>query len=269
LDSQSLLGLDFEVAAETRRAADVGSTTKPQPSGQAEASLPPISPAAQAALDGIQGAIDRLNRIGKAIRDASTSDLGLRVDRFTRKADNEHASFKRMALLVVKGLYPEITDSFVEQLATSISYRRQRLLYLKSHQEKLKGRRQPQPEPERHVESTLHDQMRQPTPKLARQERQTQGQASEIRSSAPSKGEASIVTYPSVLDSRSLKLVVNEQMEASTGPPTESSIAHNNPYPRPPKLPEGKGYCVCDWCYEELKVPHEKSRWMHIWRYVR
>jgi hypothetical protein len=263
--SQSLLGLKFESATAAPRAGDDGSITKTQTSEKVEASLPPPT---QASLEGIYGAIDRLHRLGTAIRKTSTSSLASRVKKFARKADDDHAFFERMALLIVKGLYPDIRDSFAKQLAGSVSFRRQRLLYQKGHQEKLKARRRPQPEPERHVEPTLHDETRQPASKVAHDKRQTQRQASKVPSSASSKIDASTMTHPSAFESQKFRLDVTEKVEAVSGPSTVTSIAHNNPYPRPPKFQDGEKYCQCDWCFRELKVPDEKTQWKHVWRYV-
>jgi hypothetical protein len=265
--SQSLLGLKSE-STRTQHAEDDGSMTNTQASEQVEATLPLGSSVTQAALDGIREAIDRLHRIGSAIRKISTSSLASRVKKFARKADDDHTFFERIALLIVKGLYPNIRDSFAKQLARSVSFRRQRFLYQKKHQNKLKTRRPPQMEPKRPVEPTRHAETPQPASKIAHGEHQTQRQAREVRSSSPSKIDASTVTLPSAFDSRKFRLDVTENVEAVSGPPTVTSIANNNPYPRPPKLKDGEKHCQCDWCFRELQVPDEKAQWKHVWRYV-
>ncbi|KAF3929712.1 hypothetical protein AA313_de0207455 [Arthrobotrys entomopaga] len=114
-----------------------------------------ISKTIQAALNGISGALDRLHRLGTAIRKASTSDLDSRVNAFARKAsksDDDYAFFERVVPLVIRGLYPDISDTFLNQLVQSVTFRRRRFLYQQTHQKKLNTRRHPRPARERHVE---------------------------------------------------------------------------------------------------------------------
>jgi hypothetical protein len=259
MDSQSLSGLTATavLARATPPPEDAGPMPKTPTSEQAEATQ-----LLQAAWEGIRGAIDRLYRLGTTIRMAPTSDLESRVQRFAGKANGDHAFFERIAL-IVRGLYPSISDSFVQQLAGSVSFRRQRLLYQKCHQKKLETTRRPQPKPEMPVEPIRHDEMSQPALRLNKH--QTRRMGREARSSAPSR---TTVTRPSAIDPRWFQLNVAEKAEVASGPPTVTSIAHSNPYPPPPKLQGDEKYCRCDWCFTELKVPDDKTRWKHVWRYA-
>ncbi|EGX43775.1 hypothetical protein AOL_s00215g511 [Orbilia oligospora ATCC 24927] len=92
--------------------------------------------ATQAALDGINGALGRLQRLGVVIKKASAPDLFIRGQNFAEKHSDDYHLFERMSLIYtyVRNLYPNIEDSLVRQLSTSISSRRQRLLHLRKHQ---------------------------------------------------------------------------------------------------------------------------------------
>ncbi|KAK6348438.1 hypothetical protein TWF718_006232 [Orbilia javanica] len=252
--------LKFESARAAPRLEDDGSISKTRVSEQFGTARSPISPATQAALDGIRGVIDRLHRLGTAIRKAPTSNLVFRVKKFARKDSEDHTFFEHIALLIVKGLYPNIRDSLARQLARSISFRRQRLLYQRQHQKNLTDRRQPRSEPkfELPIEPARHDETPRPEPEVVHEKHQTQNTIG-----------ASTVTYPSAIDIVNFRPNIVEMVkpvEVASAPPTVTSIAHNNPYPPPPKIQDGEEHCQCNWCFREIEVPYEKGQWRHVWR---
>ncbi|KAK6525213.1 hypothetical protein TWF694_005359 [Orbilia ellipsospora] len=263
--------IQHSLRSESARAAPQldgnGALPRLQTSEQIKAAQPPISPATQAALSGINGTIDRLHRLGIAIRKTSTPSLVSRVEKFAEKDNEDHVFFEHIAFLIVKGLYPGIRDSFVRQLAKSISFRRQRLLYQKRYQKKPNTRRQPQLELEMHVEPTQRDEIVQYEPEIAHEEHQTRKLAIKINSAAFGIDSPS-GTHPSAIDSRDFPPGFVETVEVASGPPTVTSIARNNPYPPLPKIQAGKKYWQCNWCFRELEVPDEKTQWKHVWKYV-
>ncbi|CAO2657895.1 Nn.00g071550.m01.CDS01 [Neocucurbitaria sp. VM-36] len=94
--------------------------------------LSDLSPVTRAGLSAIGGAIDRLQQIAIALRRASSSNLVEGVQISARNFDYD-GGFDRVALLFVKGLYPEMQDTLARQLASSIALRRLRLLHLQNH----------------------------------------------------------------------------------------------------------------------------------------
>ncbi|KAF3938494.1 hypothetical protein ABW19_dt0205468 [Dactylella cylindrospora] len=237
-------------------------------SGESAQENQPILTALRAALAGIQGALDRLHRLGIAIRKASTSDLTSRVQVFTRKNDDDRANFERIALLIVKGLYPNIEGSLANQLAKSISFRRQRLLYQKQHQLKLKARRRPRQRSEQTVGLALPDGILQAEQKPAQihNERQTRETSSRTRSAAVID-DALTVTHPSIIGTELFRLNIMEfKKPAASNPSTVISIDNKNPYPLPPKVKHGEKHAQCGWCFKELEVPDDETQWKSKWR---
>ncbi|CAM1510952.1 Fc.00g084650.m01.CDS01 [Cosmosporella sp. VM-42] len=248
-------GLKFE----RDRAAQQDNRTSPTDKHikkQLEASALVTSPATKAALDGVRGALDILHRLGSAIRKNSTSSLTSRIKSFSRKSEHEHVFFERMALLVVTGLYPDITEAFATQLARSISFRRQRLLYQRNHQKKLSA---PRPRQERPAELPSPCEALRSTHQITPRPQPTIGSSSQVDALATSMS----LTNPSALDNPISRPVAIERVEVAC-PPTVTSVAQNNPYPRPPEVLDGR-YCQCDWCFKELEVPEDKIQWKHDW----
>ncbi|KAK6535595.1 hypothetical protein TWF694_002050 [Orbilia ellipsospora] len=236
--------------------------------------VPDISKSTQAALDGIKGSLDRLHRLGVAIRKASTSDLVSRVNAFAQKAaktDDDYAFFERVVPLILKGLYPDIGDSFLYQLAQSVTYRRRRLLYQQKHQKKLQAQRRLRPARERRVEldpTRNHEIATETKSTFAPSEVLRARQISNILQSDAHTIGVSTVTHPSALDVQNFRLYNDEPatMEAVSGPPTVTSIAHNNPYPRAPQPEHGGKHVQCEWCSKELEVPEDETEWRLKWR---
>lgn len=100
-------------------------------------------PVAAAALDAIHEAIERLQRLASIIRQSSMGSWASRVKAYALKVDPEEISeFERIALLFVKGRLDGVSESLAEQLASSITFRRLKLLYVRRHHQKLATPRQ-------------------------------------------------------------------------------------------------------------------------------
>ncbi|KAM5342057.1 hypothetical protein ACJ41O_015088 [Fusarium nematophilum] len=89
------------------------------------------------ALEGIEASINRLNRLGAAIRKYSISGLDERVNAFTQRHGDEN--YTQLARHILRFKYRTATPSLQEHLALSMASRRQRLRYLHRHQSKLAG----------------------------------------------------------------------------------------------------------------------------------
>ncbi|KAF3289921.1 hypothetical protein TWF970_003664 [Orbilia oligospora] len=243
--------------------------TKTEVGEQFEVAQQAVLPMTQAALDGIHGAIDRLHRIGTTIRKSSTSNFLSKGRRLGQNHNDEDEFFKNIASLVISGLYPSISEKFIEQLARSILVRKQRLSYQRKHQRKLEKRYKPQKETVIILEPV-------PDIELSHVEiQQKLDESSGVETSVPpndtgtisSKVDAYTATLPSVINSFNFRLHLNEAPRAALGPPSTTSIAHGNPYPSPPKTQPGDKYCQCEWCFVELEVLEDKAQWRRAWRY--
>ncbi|KAK1659977.1 hypothetical protein BDP55DRAFT_561963, partial [Colletotrichum godetiae] len=89
-------------------------------------------------LDGIQKSINELDRLAIHIRQSSDSSLDTRVKAFGSRKVSKVSSFEAKAMLVVKGLYPEASESLHRHLSKSMTQRYIRLLYWRSHDKKLR-----------------------------------------------------------------------------------------------------------------------------------
>lgn len=219
--------------------------------------LTAISPASRQAFDGIEGALDRLNRLAVAIRRSSNSSLVSRVKKFTRKRERDD-DFERLVLTIVKWQFSDIYEPLAIQLAASISYRRERLLYQRSHQRKLQTHRQ------RHLAPTLSDTVSHEQPQLISRQQLPAAQelSNQTEVIAPSE------TVPSNIDPVYVRQdYADNETVVSSGSTVSSLWCNEHPYPNRPKPRDGAPLSIeCSWCFRPLDPSKlEKLNW---WRYV-
>lgn len=89
-------------------------------------------------MDAVDATIKRLNKLGTVVRNYSASSLERRTQAFTEKYGDDN--YGALARLTVQFMYHTATASLQEQLAVSMSTRRQGLNYMERHQEKLGNR---------------------------------------------------------------------------------------------------------------------------------
>lgn len=228
--------------------------------GGQQDNVPSIS---QIALKGIRGAIDRLQRTGIAIRRSSSSSLVYRVKRSEENAESNDV-FLAHSQLIVKGLHPHVPESLSKQLAASILLRRQILQHQRAHQRKLEPQRENARQQLGGVSQILRDSSYDEHPGAARTA--SFPLAQEI--SRPTEQTATDPTSPSTFAASAFHRNILEGPKPVTGPSTITSYSESSPYPSAPK-PHGNGkYCQCNWCFEEIIVPDDKTRWRRDWRYV-
>jgi len=228
----------------------------------------------QAALEGIRESMDRLHRLGNVIRKSSTAQLASRISKFVRKRSDEEAFVARMDFIIVKGLYPKITNSFANQLARSISFRRQRLLYEKDRHRILDTRRQQSPQPQYKPPAPMID-LPEVTPGPIPIE-STQAKHSRSQPTAPTPSPVLIPSVTSSIDSPStidlvqvrFNLTKQNEKEVTTGTRTASSVTYKNIYPRAPEWSDSKKHCQCDWCFKDIPYTRDKKHWERAWKYV-
>jgi hypothetical protein len=101
----------------------------------------------QVELTGIQKSIIELDRLAIYIRQSSTSSLDARVKAFGARKLAEVATFEALATLKVNGLYPDASEILRQRLSKSMTHRYTKLLYWRSHDEKLRADRHRQGQP--------------------------------------------------------------------------------------------------------------------------
>lgn len=212
-----------------------------------------ISRASRQAFDGIEGALDRLNRLAVAIRRSSNSNLVSRAKKFTRQRDRDD-DFERLVLTIVKWQFRDISEPLALQLAASVSYRRQRLMYQRNHQRKLQTRRQ------RHLTPELADTVSHEQPQLLPQLQTLAAQEPANRTHSE--------TVPSTIDPvRVWQDYADHETVLSKGTTVSSRVDKEHPYPNPPKPSDESAPSIeCNWCFRPLEPSKlEKPGW---WRYV-
>ncbi|RTE81440.1 hypothetical protein BHE90_004068 [Fusarium euwallaceae] len=236
-----------------------------------------IDPATQAALEGIRRAINWLHHLGLAIRETSKSTIRSRVKRFTDKHAERTALLEHFTLLVVRRLYPRITDSFASQLAESVSFRRQRLEHQVRHEKILNQRRDPEQDMQEQTEelskvgSEPELETLQPVSNPNQSQRivQDHGLASEKKepSKFPQAGPSSVTEPSEFKEPRQEQLLEYIGLtRKQSGPRTETSMNPNMLYPPTPKIADTEAYYKCTWCSKQIPVPEDMTKWRLDWR---
>ncbi|KAL7921134.1 hypothetical protein ACQKWADRAFT_327919 [Trichoderma austrokoningii] len=89
-----------------------------------------LSPALKATFAGIEGALDRLHRLGAAIRQASAGQLMSRIKPFA--SDERLNYFEMLAYSVLETLYPAANPNLLEHICKSLVEKYQKVLYLEA-----------------------------------------------------------------------------------------------------------------------------------------
>lgn len=217
----------------------------------------------------------RLNKLGSSIRRYSTSSLDCRVKAFTEKHGDEN--YMEIARQIVRFRYRTASPSLHEQLAVSMSARRQRLRYIRRHQEKLSGQVDNKDEPTKRREA------RRPLPigLPAIDEAVPTGMpvSSPSRHIGPKEGQLQVIEQ----SNRSNRNSAVSATAASSFWPTKSAIARLRrgdgatvvssskgsttfmaedlaDYPEPPKREQDQLHPSCPFCYQPLQELELKVR---------
>ncbi|KAL8349221.1 hypothetical protein RB598_004872 [Gaeumannomyces tritici] len=199
-------------------------------------------------LDGVRKSVNELSRLAIYIRLSPTSSLDARVQAFAARKAAEIAPFETLAMLAVKHLYPDSTDSTRRLLGKAMTDLYARLLYWKYHDRKLRldRRREARVPAQREV-------FPQGPPAAPHQSRMPT--KSEI--SSPSKPEESRVslgtdllsdTIPSnpashvVIPFYESNVPIRRRAGAST------VLGSKARFPKPPKLQGGESSLPCPLC---------------------
>lgn len=217
------------------------------------------------ALDTVEATINRLNRLGSTIRKYSTSSLDSRVKAFTERHGD--ANYTELAKKIVYFKYRTAPPSLQEQLALSMSARRQRLRYIRRHQEKLRTH---QPEKQN---NELRDRLETEDPHLPSPKRIDEAAPHNAPTDGPSASKKR------ALNNRPLVgffAPPSANTKASTFRPTPSLVAKFqtsdgasvvssskqsktfmaddlDDYPDPPKKEAGKPEPTCPYCCQPLE----------------
>ena len=174
------------------------------------------------------------------------------MDRLERQTDTkvrDKDGFDRVAAAVVKGAYPDLPETLVQQLGSSIARRRARLLRRRKHQQNLDLQRQQGDDAQA----------------VAAEDTKSVAQAQDQIVAALDK--LSVTEHP-VLEPRKLPADASTQQKARSGTTTASSAAlsYPQPYPEPPTPLEGVDHVRCNWCFEQIRAgdPQRRGWWEYV-----
>jgi hypothetical protein len=200
-------------------------------------------------LEAIGSSIDRLNRLGVAIRHSSTKTM---LDRGSNTIA-DFGSIKNLAMLCLATLYPDSNENLREQLSMSMAIRYNKLATRKQRQDSFKQRRVKQSmtlPPIQEGAKACHQTtpLAELHPPLQRREYSlTQRSRSSARSELSS------------LHSHIFRQKYSERSDAgSTRTGTSSVQINKTVYPKPPQG------VSCEWCYESLsQTDREGDKWKY------
>lgn len=222
------------------------------------------------ALNTVDSTIDRLNRLGSTIRAYSTASLESRVSAFTEQHGDEN--YTELAKHIIQFKYHTAPPSLQDQLAQSMSVRRQRLRYMRKHQQKLANRSQP-PKVERQVQKEsagvktvllpVDETSSQIGPESAPPRvRFSTSNADTAKLAAPSTHTraSSFVQTPSLVHRLRLAGDGAASVVSSSKESTTFMAEDLDNYPPPPKREEGKPEPQCPYCFKPLRESELKTR---------
>ncbi|KAL8420551.1 hypothetical protein RB594_003366 [Gaeumannomyces avenae] len=210
------------------------------------------------AIIGISGSIDRLSRLALVIRTASKPDHVEKVLRFSRRQESD--GFDKVIFALIKWRFPidNMAESLQVQLASSIAYRRSRLLYNFKHEMKLSADRNDGTDTET-TPTEAPDTWRATLAAIPGQRKA--GQPPQPRH--PTTKAAATAAGPAH-PTQSLR---DDGVKSDA-----SSSRSNNPftvarYPEPPTVPPGHSDAQCTICCkpQQRRILTDKKRWrMHV-----
>ncbi|KAM0524477.1 hypothetical protein ACHAPE_000571 [Trichoderma viride] len=215
----------------------------------------------------VEGAIDRLHRLGVTIRHASTASLASRVKAFT--AIRSDQSLEEIPFLMVILLYPTAPLSLQRLLGRSVLERYFDLRYREEHQRLLATRRScGLDEVEEDHSDVLHGGP-EPSRPINQKDYVADGdvEVDELVGQMVDSG-----AMPSISGSKPSTFRVDDfqhqnRLTALSATSRTSTVPMGEiDYPKPPK-PSGNGelgWAICNWCSES--IPYDKLRDTRWWR---
>ncbi|KAI1332555.1 hypothetical protein F5Y16DRAFT_119201 [Xylariaceae sp. FL0255] len=185
-------------------------------------------------LKGISFLLNILHHLG---HDLQQRPAGLVLDHL-RTRDGAKGFYSRMHLVIVKLLYPDVTASFAEQLAVSISIRRERLM----------------------------SRIRRKSVKEARRERAREKKQDKQALAQTQQSVSDVVTQLNLLALGSETTPSSETVKPKAT--LESGSRTNNLplYPQTPAWSAAEKYHTCQWCTCDIPYTQKKEHWEAVWR---
>lgn len=221
-----------------------------------------IPAAVELARSEVVDAISRLNRLASHVRKSRTHQRNLKAEEFVDRdeTDGENLTelYSRASLEAVKIKFPHTDEVLQNRLAVSLSRRRNRLAYYRSHQLKLASRHIPKANLGKSItHGKRHPAITSTASPLLTQKSELEPQ--------PNRPHATSKTSASELSKNVGESPRTETSRVSSGalPGTPSQIAQLN-FPAEPKV-DGTGWFQCPYC--SIMCPKKQGTGKH-WRSV-
>lgn len=210
-------------------------------------------------LEAIDGAMQRLNSLGIAIRQSSVTSQATKARKFTEKFDL--TSFEEVSYLALTSLYPGANEELLEQLSRSMRDTYSLFLFRKSRQESLQIHRanpvglstiREEPTSDASIGDSMDFEMQNPQPQV------TSAIGMNRRTVQQPRLQQWLHSEPTSLNSKKVHSKLNQQHEGgSSKSKTLSILVNQADYPRPPK-----GTLACEWCFQPIpKEGLEGDKW--------
>ncbi|UKZ68424.1 uncharacterized protein TrAtP1_009460 [Trichoderma atroviride] len=207
-------------------------------------------------LRGIEGAVDRLNHLGRTIQRSSEAGQATKVDKFTTTFDS--TSFEEIARLAVKSFYPDASASLLNQLIQAMTDMYEKFHYRRSRQVRLQARPKAalftigeDPASDSAV-NTGRASLQPTAPLLLDANKQLPRLISMAH--LEDRSHKSRESKPTSLDSREFSRLFPRQGGGSVGSKTRSILVSQVAYPQP-----SEESLVCEWCFATLSKDELKG----------
>jgi len=217
-----------------------------------------------AALAGIDGAIDRLNRLSIAIRRSSGRKL-------TARSSSDYLYFRRLAKDVVKILYPAAEEELQDMLGTCMADRCDRVMSVRARNVQFSQRRQSR-DPQRlevvAEEMDMDDQQDAGPVKAVKAEQHSPLRAHVIKTTPPTIARKHVGSLSEIssVDPELVHQMMSGPSNAGSSKRGTSSIHINQTtYPKPLPVAQDPHYFACPYCGEmRTKQSYEGSEWKYV-----
>ncbi|RSM15113.1 hypothetical protein CDV31_005194 [Fusarium ambrosium] len=269
-----ILRLNLEFIYVNELPKDVSITT-PRPTDRGYDYVRRLEGRVEEALEAIAAVLQTLDRLGATIRKYSASSLSSRLKSFSEQENDE--DYRSLATNIVAFKYPTAPSSLQIQLVEAMTDRRQRLRYIRHHQQKTtpKDQQGSKVRKDHNLDSSNHEPggsgTDQHTPKTRTAVLRNQG-VSQPRDNTPSQDTETTPSttawtfQPATSAMERVRRDMSKSVISSSGASTTRTVGDLNDYPQPPTHEQWSQDPKCPTCWRQLKESELKG---NKWRFRR
>ncbi|KAJ3576683.1 hypothetical protein NPX13_g3623 [Xylaria arbuscula] len=212
-----------------------------------------ITPTLEAVFCGVEDTLNRLHRLGVAIRDASAGQLMSRIKPLSK--DLRVSSFEKLTYSIIANLYRSANPRLLEHVSASLALKYQIIIYRQGREKKY------------HALPGQHDVQNPPPPTAHayRQERKAELKAAsrpQAGKQETTAGQVQSSTISSTFDEQAFKQQLQQTHKAPGLLPPSVTTVHMGSANCPPQpiIPDDAKYAKCEWCLESLPASLFKTQ---------